>query len=450
MFPGTNGLLNPSDGFRATFQAPAANPVDLQVGPDGALYYADFDGGTIRRIAYSANQPPIASATGSPTNGPAPLTVNFNGSGSSDPEGGPLTYAWDLDGDGQFDDGNGATATYTYTQPGTYNARLRVTDDQNQSATSAPITISANNTPPTATIEAPVAGTTWKVGDLISFDGSATDPQQGTLPDSALSWALILHHCPSDCHTHPIQTWGGDPLTWFFNAPDHEYPSYLELRLTSTDAGGLSDTETLLLDPRTVALSFQSSPAGLQLVVGGSSSTTPFTRTVIEGSNNSISAPTPQTLGGTSYAWVSWSDEGAQTHNIVATAAATYTAAYQAVPPPPSADLALAKTGALNGVATWTLNVSNQGPGVAQNVVVADTLPSRVSFISAQGCTYNGSTRTVSCAVGSLGQTGTATFTITTSAPSKGNGWVTNTAQVSSSTPDPNTANNTASARVRR
>ena len=33
-------------------QAAAANPVDLQIGPDGELYYADFDGGTIRRIAY--------------------------------------------------------------------------------------------------------------------------------------------------------------------------------------------------------------------------------------------------------------------------------------------------------------------------------------------------------------------------------------------------------------
>jgi uncharacterized repeat protein (TIGR01451 family) len=445
MFPGGNGLPNANN--RATFQGPAANPVDLQVGPDGALYYADFDGGTIRRIAYAANQPPIASATGSPTNGPAPLTVNFNSSGSSDPEGGPLTYAWDLDGDGQFDDGNGATATYTYTQPGTYNARLRVTDDQNQSATSAPITISANNTPPTATIDAPAAGTTWKVNDLISFDGFATDAQQGMLPDSALSWELVMHHCPSDCHTHPIQTWGGDPLTWFFNAPDHEYPSYLELRLTATDGGGLSDTETLQLDPRTVALSFQSSPSGLQLVVGGLSSTTPFTRTVIEGSTNSISAPTPQTLGGTSYTWVSWSDGDPQSHNIVATASATYAAAYQAVQ---SADLVMAKTGALNGVATWTLSVTNQGPGAAQNVVVTDTLPSRVSYISAPGCTYVSSTRTVHCNAGSLAQGGTASFTITTTAPSKGNGWVTNTAQVSSSTSDPNTANNTASARVRR
>jgi glucose/arabinose dehydrogenase len=331
MFPGGNGLPNPSN--RATFQAPAANPVDLQVGPDGALYYADFDGGTMRRIAYAANQPPLASATAAPTNGPAPLTVSFDGSGSSDPEGGPLTYAWDLDGDGAFDDSSAVKPTRTYTQPGTYTAKLRVTDNQNQSATSAPVTISANNTPPTATITAPAAGTKWKVGDLISFAGSATDAQQGTLPPSALSWALVLQHCPSNCHTHPLQSWPG-VASGSFAAPDHEYPSYLELRLTATDAGGLSDTKTLQLDPKTVVLSFQSSPSGLQLAVGGSSSTTPFTRTVIEGSNNGISAPSPQTLGGTSYDWVSWSDAGARSHNVVAGAApGTYRAKYEPAPP---------------------------------------------------------------------------------------------------------------------
>jgi uncharacterized repeat protein (TIGR01451 family) len=445
MFAGGNGLPNASN--RATFVAPAANPVDLQVGPDGALYYADFDGGTIRRIAYSANQPPIASATGSPTNGPAPLTVNFNGSGSSDPEGGPLSYAWDLDGDGAFDDSTAVSPSHTYTQPGSYNARLRVTDAQSQSTTSAPVTISANNTPPTATIDTPAAATTWKVGDTIAFSGSASDPQQGTLPASALSWALIMQHCPSTCHSHPLQTLTG-VASGSFTAPDHEYPSHLELRLTATDAGGLTDTKTLQLDPKTVELSFASSPAGLQLTVDGSSGTTPFTRTVIEGSSNSISAPSPQTLGGTSHAWVSWSDGGAQSHNVVATAAATYTAAYQA--PPQRADLGLMKTGAPSGSnVLWKVTVSNLGPNGAQNVVVTDTLPSRVSFVSAPGCTYVSSTRTVHCALASLAQSGTASFTITTSASGNGSGLITNTAQVSSSTPDPSTTNNTASARVR-
>ena len=48
-----------------------------------------------------------------------------------------------------------------------------------------------------------------------------------------------------------------------FPAPDHDYPSYLELRLTATDAGGLTDTRSVLLQPNGVVLSFASDPTGL-------------------------------------------------------------------------------------------------------------------------------------------------------------------------------------------
>ena len=69
-------------------------------------------GGTIRRIRYfNQNQPPTAVASANPTSGAAPLTVAFDGTASSDPDGDALTYAWDLDGDGAFDDATAATAT---------------------------------------------------------------------------------------------------------------------------------------------------------------------------------------------------------------------------------------------------------------------------------------------------------------------------------------------------
>ena len=68
MLPGANGLPDPAR--IRTFAAGAANPVALQIGPGGDLFYPDFDGGTIRRVTFtSANQPPTAVATGSPTTG---------------------------------------------------------------------------------------------------------------------------------------------------------------------------------------------------------------------------------------------------------------------------------------------------------------------------------------------------------------------------------------------
>src|SRR5262245_3197207 len=250
MMPGSNGLPDPTKV--RTFVAGATRPVDLQIGPGGDLFYVDL-GGTIRRILYSAgNQPPVASVSATPISGPAPLTVSFNGTGSSDPEGSALTFAWDLDGDGAFDDGSSATASFTYTTPGSYTATLRVTDTGGATDT-ASVPISAGNTAPTVVIDTPSASTTWKVGDTISFSGHATDPQQGTLPAPARPWSLARQHCDGTCHQHPLQTFTGTANGGFV-APDHEYPAYLELHVTATDAGGLTSTSMVRLDPRTVDL----------------------------------------------------------------------------------------------------------------------------------------------------------------------------------------------------
>jgi hypothetical protein len=62
------------------------------------------------------------------------------------------------------------------------------------------------------------------------------------------------------------------------------------------------------------------------------SRTTPFTHTVVRGSTNSLSGPSPQTLAGTTYEFVSWSDGGAQSHNVTADAVTTYTATYAPAP----------------------------------------------------------------------------------------------------------------------
>jgi glucose/arabinose dehydrogenase len=319
------GGVLPSPSNIKRFVGGASGPVDLQIGPGGDLFYVSF-GGSVRRIQYSqaANRTPTAVAAATPTAGDAPLLVDFDGSGSTDPDGDSLSYAWDLDGDGAHDDSTAQRPSWTYTSPGNHVASLRVTDTAGASDTDS-VTIAVGR--PVVTIAAPAPGTTWAVGSTIAFSGSATDNAGEPIPAAGLSWSLVLHHgdCPS-CHDHPLQTFAGT-ASGSFTAPDHDYPSSLELSLTATDSNGLKATKSVLLQPRTTTLTMRSEPTGLTLGLNGATAATPFSRTVIVGSRNTLSAPSPQNLRGR-LRWRSWSDGGGQTHDVAPSADASYTAFY--------------------------------------------------------------------------------------------------------------------------
>ena len=274
-----------------------------------------------------ATRRPARVVGATPTNGATPLHVDFTAAASSDPDpGDTIGYEWDLDGDGEYDDGVGPSAEFTYADAGSYLVGVRVTDDHGASATDS-VAITAGNTPPTATIAAPSLGQTLKVNDPISFAGSASDAQDGTLDASRLDWELVIQHCPSNCHDHSMRTWTGvdhDTIA----TPDHEYPAYLELTLTATDSGGLTDSHTVRLDYKTVTLSFASNPTGLKLTLNNTEFTTPFTKTVIQGSRNGLSVLTPQTLPSGTYDFTSWSNGQPRVHEIFANANGSFTATF--------------------------------------------------------------------------------------------------------------------------
>jgi uncharacterized repeat protein (TIGR01451 family) len=113
-----------------------------------------------------------------------------------------------------------------------------------------------------------------------------------------------------------------------------------------------------------------------------------------------------------------------------------------------SADLSLIKTDPPGRAPTgrnmtYTISVSNSGPDAASGVTVVDQLPSSVTFVSAtpsQGtCAESGGT--VTCNLGTMSASGTATVEIVVKPTTAGT--ITNTASVSASTPDPNQGNNT-------
>jgi PKD repeat protein len=325
MYAGPNGL--PDAGTRQVFKALTSGAAELTTGPGGDLYYVDMDGGRVQRFQYAgapANRAPTAVLTANPSSGTAPLTVQFSGAGSSDPDAGDtLAYSWDLDGDGAFGDSTLVSPTYTYAAAGTRTVSLRVTDSKGASDAKS-LVLFVGNTAPAPVIANPVSTQKWKVGDVIAFGGSATDAQDGLIAPASLRWQLFILHDnlldPSNSHTHHVQDFDG-VASGSFVAPDHEYPSRLELRLTATDAQGVSTTTSVILSPQTTTLTFTSGTPGLTLTVGGTAYVTPFAVTTIAGANTSVGAPSPQTVGGRTYAFASWSDGGAAAHNFMAPAA---------------------------------------------------------------------------------------------------------------------------------
>lgn len=309
----------------------ANSAVHLTFGPDGAsqsLYYTTYaGGGQVRRVAYtaSANRSPVAVISASPAYGPLPLTVNFDGSASSDADGNPITYEWNF-GDGAT--GSGVSPSHTYTIAGNYTATLRVRDNLGAVSDPATVQISAGNTPPLPAITSPSAGLLFSVGQAITLAGSAADAEEGALPDSRLSWRVILHH---NEHTHPfLPPTAGNNLALTAPAPedlDATAASYLEIELTATDSQGLSAVITQELRPHLVDITFDTAPTGFQLTANSQSLTAPQTVTSWEAYVLNVNAPTQTDGNGQVWVFVSWSDGGPASHTIVTPATpATYTA----------------------------------------------------------------------------------------------------------------------------
>ncbi|MEZ5075612.1 MAG: PKD domain-containing protein [Solirubrobacterales bacterium] len=237
MRAGANGLPNPAN---VTVFDGAGGPVDLEVAPDGSLWYAGITTGQVHRIAYAGggNRPPIARATATPDHGVAPLQVQLSASSSSDPDGDPLSYAWDLDDDGAFDDSTAASPVRTFTSEGAHRVRVRVSDPNGASAQDeVTVTVGA---PPTPVISSPANGARFDAFETISFSGSASDTKDGAVPASRLRWTAVLNHCipAGGCHVHPIRTFGG-VSGGQLEMPAHERPYHLTLTLTATDSDGL-------------------------------------------------------------------------------------------------------------------------------------------------------------------------------------------------------------------
>jgi glucose/arabinose dehydrogenase len=365
MFPGEDGKPDPNTAERFLREGKVYPGVKILDGPeDGYLYYASLfsdEGageGEIHRIAYRPNSP-TARLEAEPPYGlydeSGEFKTELNASKSSDPDGKPLSYEWDLNEDGVFElSGSEETQALTFTEA-EQEAReakeespnrviaVRVEDEKGFTSV-ARITIYPGDKPPVPTITKPASTFQWGVGDEIKFDADAKDangnPIVTPLP---YYWVTRMAHCPDPtnptaCHVHPLQTFAGIRRPELV-APQHDYPSYIEVLLRVSDERGLSGTTTMKINPRTVNLSLNSNPPGIELLAASTKALSPFTVPAIDGSEILLSAPQTAVIGGRTYTFSGWSDGGGREHPIlVGSAQSSYTATYttpQEPPPPP-------------------------------------------------------------------------------------------------------------------
>ena len=355
MLPGEDGRPDPSTAKRFMREGSVYPGVKIAEGPGGYLYYASLfseEGkgeGEIHRIAYKPNSP-VAKVKATPAyglyDGSNKFQTTVSAGESSDPNGDPLTFEWDLNEDGVFGDGltpGSSEQPLTFTKA-EQTARegeekspnrvvaVRVEDDENLSSI-AKITIYPGDKPPTVSITKPTPSQTWKVGDLVKLEGTGFDLKGEVTSPRFYYWETRMAHCPDPsnptaCHEHPLQTFAGIRRPEFI-APQHDYPSYIKLLLRVSDERGLQGTATLNFQPQTVDLAIASNPPGIELLAANTHAASPFTVPAIIGSEIQLSAPQSAVVGGRTYTFQGWSDGGSREHPInVSSLLTQYTATY--------------------------------------------------------------------------------------------------------------------------
>ena len=221
------------------------NPMDMMWGDDGNFYLLTYGDGffainpdaALVKFSYvKGTRAPIAVLTAVPTDGLAPLTVQFSSDGSRDPDpADSIRFAWDFDGNGTTDSID-PNPVFTYATNGVYTARLTVTDSSGKTG-SANTTITVGNTSPTVNVTVPVAGGLFAFGDTIPFNLTVSDPQDGPIDCSRVEVTFVLGH---DTHGHAEATTTGCSGTLPTEAEDasHGGNVFGVISASYTDLGG--------------------------------------------------------------------------------------------------------------------------------------------------------------------------------------------------------------------
>ena len=323
-FDFTTGL-NP-----ANFASGIASPVDLLIGPEGALYYlargSAGNTGTVVRIDFTGSAVP--RITQHPANQTVSVgqAVTFAVSAS----GSALSYQWQRNA---VDIAGATSASYTLSSAQLADNgaqfRCRVTNDAGQVFSSVATLTLVESRPPVPTIMTPATGALYTARASVGYSGSATDPEDGMVPASRFTWNIVFHH---DTHTHPFLGPIMGRTSGSFAVPNVGETSanvWYRITLTVTDSSGQQASTFRDVRPRTVQVTLAANPSGMMLTLDGQPVVAPFTFTSVVGMRRTIAAIS-QSADNVSYGFGAWSDRGAQEHTVTTPASnTTFTAVFR-------------------------------------------------------------------------------------------------------------------------
>jgi subtilisin-like proprotein convertase family protein len=170
-YESSSGLLPSSPPV--TFNTPGMKTVGVEV--------TDNDFGTAATtVTFKVTTAPNAVLNATPDPARPAQTVTFDAAGSNDPDGTPVTYKWDLNNDGTFetDSGSVASQTKSWSTPGNYTVKVKVTDGDS-AWTVASRTVAVVNQLPVASVV--VSGGEAIAGTPTTLDASGSTDPDGTV-----------------------------------------------------------------------------------------------------------------------------------------------------------------------------------------------------------------------------------------------------------------------------
>ncbi len=261
MFDPTNPSVEPQEFARGI-----DNPVALATAPDGSVYYlarnrsaSASTPGSLGKISFTNNQGPRL------TQQPQGQTVYI---------GDPVTFSvaaddalrfqWQRDGvpiPGATSSSYGISQTAQTDNGAAF--RVTVSNDLGSVTSNDAVLSITNNRFPTAEITSPTATTGFNANDEITYAGTASDAEDGTLPAAAFSWSVDFMH---DTHSHPFHPASTGASSGTFTVPTFDAEAaniWLRILLSVKDSVG--QTSTVVRDIYPAGQLSDMTPAGTPL-----------------------------------------------------------------------------------------------------------------------------------------------------------------------------------------